>query len=249
MVEVYNRHFPDNKLGYDDITDYITEISFPGIKETTGMTASHWFFQEHGKELFLESNPFPFIKEDIETLKKYGKVIILTYQKTYNNKFDTLKWLETNGIEPDGICFLKDKTVINGTYMIDDNDWNFNGCQAKYGVLVEAPYNKDVNTTELKYRSCCDKIVRAESLHSFVNEFVDAMNKIEEFKQKYPTDKIYMIKKSIPYSKSYSFGNADDLINIVDYPLVCLEPKVHIQLKQGWGSVCVNLDDFIDSLV
>ena len=249
MVEVYNRHFPENKLEYNDITNYITEISFPGIEAATGMTASHWFFQELGKELFLESNPFPYIKEDIETLKKYGKVIILTYQKTYNNKFDTLEWLKMNEIEPDGVCFLKDKTIISGTYMIDDNDWNFKGCGCKYGMLVEAPYNKDVNVTVLKYSSCCDKIERVESLHEFVNKFVSAMNSLQDFKEKYPIDKTYMIQKGIQCNGKYSFGNADDLIQIENYYLDCLEPKVNIKIKNQWSGASVSLEEFKNCLV
>ena len=249
MVEVYNKHFPDTKVKFDEVSDYVTEKSFPGIKEVTGMTASHWFFQEHGKEMFLESNPFPFIKEDIETLKKYGKVVILTYQKTYDNKFDTLEWLKMNGIEADGICFLKDKTLMSGTYMIDDNDWNFQGCNSTYGILISAPYNKDVDTNKLMLSSGCSKIERSDSLNEFVKKFVAAMETIEKFEKKYPEGKEMTIKSPVPYDeKNHCFGKVGDTIVVNNYYLHCLEPKVHIKLKLGWGSVLVKLNDFENCL-
>lgn len=172
MIEVYNKEFPDTQKKFDEITDYKTEVCFPEIEEVTGKTASHWFFQDNSEELFLNSEPFPYIKEDIETLKKYGKVIILTYQKTYLNKYHTMLWLEKNGIEPDGICFLKDKTLIEGDYFIDDNDWNFINNSSKHGIIITAPYNKDKTCEIIKETSKCRTIERFDSLHDFVNNFV-----------------------------------------------------------------------------
>ena len=167
MVELYNEHFDDNKT-VDEVKDFKTEISFPRIEATTGMTASQWFFQEHSKELFLDTEPYPNIKEDIETLRKYGKVVILTYQKTYKNKVQTLQWLDNQGIECDGVCFLKDKTLLSADYLIDDNDWNFQGSKVKNGILVTAPYNVDKDETELLFKSSMSTITRVSSLHGIV---------------------------------------------------------------------------------
>lgn len=171
MVEIYNKNFNEN-LGVDDIKDFIVENSFPKIQETTGIPASKWFFQDHGEELFCKSEAFPGIKEDIETLQLYGKVIIVTYQKTYKNKIDTLNWLMDHGIFPDGVCFLKDKTLILPDFMIDDNEHNFINCNAKTGILITAPYNKDIDVTELWKKSNCKNMYRYDSLHTFVKDFV-----------------------------------------------------------------------------
>ena len=170
MVELYNKHFNDNKTR-DDVKDFKCENSFPRIEEVTGMTASRWFFQEHSTELFLNTEPFPHIKEDIDTLRKYGKVIVVTYQRSYKNKIETLLWLEKNGIECDGVCFLKDKTLLHADFLMDDNDWNFIGSHVKHGVLIDAPYNKDKNIVSLHSQSHCDSMERAHSLHDFVENF------------------------------------------------------------------------------
>jgi len=171
MVELYNKNFDDNKT-VDDVTDFMTEVSFPKIEELTGQTASSWFFQKHSKELFEEAESFPHIKEDIETLQKYGKVIVVTYQKSFLNKRQTLDWLEKEGINPDGLCFLKNKTMVQSDYFIDDNDWNFINANADCGVLINAPYNKNVNLSILKEKSNCFEIKRFNSLHDFVKYFV-----------------------------------------------------------------------------
>lgn len=177
MVSLYNESFNDNKT-IDEITDYRTDVIFPRIQEETGISASQWFFQEHSKELFLNAKPYPFMAEDIKTLQKYGKVNILTYQKSYKNKMETLEWLEKNGVEPDGICFMKDKSRLNCTFFIDDNDWNFllqgeknEKVNSQHGILIDAPYNKDINLDELSDKSHCGDIKRCGSLHDFVKEF------------------------------------------------------------------------------
>lgn len=166
MISLYNKEFNEN-IEYDDVKDFVVDVSFPKIQEVTGITASQWFFQDHSTELFSESEALPKVKEAIEMLKNLGEVIIVTYQKSYKNKVETLNWLEKQGIFPDGVCFLKDKTLIHTTFFIDDNDWNFNGCNARMGVLIDAPYNKDIDINELKKKSNCKKIFRYHSLYDF----------------------------------------------------------------------------------
>ena len=89
MISLYNREFNEN-IEYDDVKDFVVDVSFPKIQETTGITASQWFFQDHSTELFMESEALPKVKEAIEILKEFGDVIIVTYQKTYKNKIETL---------------------------------------------------------------------------------------------------------------------------------------------------------------
>ena len=171
MLDLYNTEFEDNKTR-DDIKDFNVEVSFPKIKEMTGGTASEWFFQKNGFRLFALSPALPKIKEAIDKLREYGQVIIVTYQKSYKNKMDTLNWLQENGIEVDGICFMKNKTLLHLTWLIDDNDWNFLGCNAEYGVLIDAPYNKDVDIHELKDKTNCDAMYRFGSLIEFANWYI-----------------------------------------------------------------------------
>ena len=168
MVSLYNENFGEN-ITRDEVKDFNVDISFPKVMEYTGETASKWFFQEHGQELFLKSPAIPGIKHAIETLQKYGQVIIVTHQKSYQNKIDTLNWLNNNGIHPDSLCFLKNKTLLHLDYLIDDNWWNFLGANAETGILITAPYNVDIEVDELMEKSNCKKMYRFDSLEAFVN--------------------------------------------------------------------------------
>lgn len=178
MVSLYNESFGEH-MKVSDVKDFMVENSFPKIEELTGRTASQWFFQDHSEELFAKSGAFPGIKKDIETLQKYGDVIIVTYQKSYKNKMDTLNWLEEHGIVPNGICFLKNKTLLHADVFIDDNPYNFVGCNSTYGILINAPYNKGTELDDLWEKTNCEKMWRYKSLHEFVKDFVNK----EEFKK------------------------------------------------------------------
>lgn len=169
MVALYNEEFNDN-INRDDIKEFNVELSFPRIKEETGISASEWFFQKNGYRLFACSPALPNVKEAIDKLRKHGQVIIVTYQKTFKNKMDTLMWLNEHGIEYDGICFLKNKTLLHTDWLIDDNPFNFWGCNAKHGVLIDAPYNKDVDVEELWFNdtNCIEPLRRFNSLIEFV---------------------------------------------------------------------------------
>jgi len=168
MVALYNENFGEN-MTRDEVKDFDVDVSFPKVMELTGETASKWFFQEHSQELFLKSPALPGMKRAIETLQKYGQVIVVTYQKSFQNKMDTLNWLNNNGIHPDGICFLKNKTLLHLDYLVDDNWWNFIGANVETGVLITAPYNENVNITELMGKSNCKRMYRFDSLEHFAN--------------------------------------------------------------------------------
>lgn len=180
MIELYNANFNEN-LKYENIKHFDVDISFPKVKDVLGMSASDWFFQEHSEDLFATADAFPNIKEDIEILQQYGRVIILTHQKSYKNKLQTLNWLEEHGIHPDGVAFLKDKSLLRCTYLIDDNDWNFTGVFAHTGILIDAPYNKDIDLGTLKSYTYCVEMLRFKSLHDFVLSFKAGID--EELKE------------------------------------------------------------------
>lgn len=179
MVKMYNENFGKN-MSVEDVKEYKTEKSFPDIETETGMTSSTWFFNLHAKELFLDAPAYEGVKEDIERLKEVADVVIITYQKDYTNKQYTLEWLEKNGIEPNGICFLKDKTLLHCDVLVDDNDWNFIGTHVKHSVLVTAPYNKEVSLGDLLKKTHSMDASRVSSFHEFVDAFIKHEIKVED---------------------------------------------------------------------
>lgn len=170
MVDLYNEEF-GGEMTVNDIRDFRTEITFPTIESTTGKTASEWFFQDHSNEIFLKAKPFSNVAEDIKKLREIANVVIITYQKTILNRMQTLCWLEINGIEYDGLIFIKDKTKFICDYLVDDNDWNFLGSNAKHGILIDAPYNEGKSVDSICSSSNCESIVRYKNLHEFTEDF------------------------------------------------------------------------------
>lgn len=174
MVEIYNHYFDDNKTR-EDVVDFKCENVFPRIEKETGVKASEWFFQLHSAEVFEDSLPFKGALEAFKGLQQYGKVIIVSYQKTTENKIQALKWLEKNGFPTTDVCFLKDKTLLHTDYLIDDNDWNFKNTNVKHAVLIDAPYNQYIRLCDIIESSNKGELqsaIRSSSLLGFYNEFI-----------------------------------------------------------------------------
>jgi len=172
MVDLYNKELGLN-MKTSDVKEFLTEVSFAEIKNRLGIKPSDFFFNIHAKEVFLDAPAFPNAKEDIERLKEVADVVIITYQKDYTNKRYALEWLEKNGIEPNGICFLRDKTIVHCDALIDDNDWNFFGTHVGTAVLVTQPYNEDVDLDVLITKTNSKQIVRVNSLHDFTERYLN----------------------------------------------------------------------------
>ena len=176
MLKVYNKEYNDNKT-INDVVDFQVDKVFTKIHETTGGTASKYFFEQHAKEVFTDSKIINGAKESIDTLREYGKVIIVTYQKNLENRIRTLEWLDKFDVKYDGICFLRDKTLVHADYFVDDNDWNFIGCNCKCGILINKPYNINKPDNDILEESKCEKILRFDSLKNFVEWFKQLDNK------------------------------------------------------------------------
>ncbi len=167
IVDIYNNAF-NVGLKESDVKHFKTEVSFPLVQERLGIKASDYFFNLKAKEVFFDAPAYPYVCDDIERLKEVADVIIVTYQKDYTNKRYTLDWLEKNGIEPNGICFLKDKTHLTKCdYFVDDNDYNFHGFKCKVGCLINAPYNEDINMEDILNDSEIDTMYRFGNFHEF----------------------------------------------------------------------------------
>lgn len=146
MVDLYNRDFFDS-IKVDDITEYDVEKVFPKIKKTLGITASDYFFKFNSNKIFLLSETYSKVRESIDLLRKNGhKVIIVTWQPVFRNKINTLYFLESNGIQYDDICFTKDKWMVQGDWLIDDNpEFITDERDESKKMMIKMPYNKDCN--------------------------------------------------------------------------------------------------------
>ena len=170
MVEIYNKEFNEN-MTHDDVRVYYVNQSFPKVKERYG-DVPYWFFQTHGHELFLESEPVKGAVEAVNKLRDYGTVEIVTKQRSTENKVDTLKWLDKVGVTYDSVSFVTHKSIVCCDYFIDDFHENFIGCgsEGATGILINAPYNMDIDLSVLKPYTGFYRILRYNSLADFVND-------------------------------------------------------------------------------
>jgi 5'(3')-deoxyribonucleotidase len=178
LVKLYNNTYrnvyhKNLDMTVDDVKKFKVEESFPLIEEMVHIKPSDFFFHLHAKDVFLDAPAYTNIKECINRLKEVADVVIVTYQKDYTNKRYTLEWLEKNGIEPNGICFVRDKTLVHTDALIDDNDYNFLGTHCGTAVLVTQPYNKDINLDELITKTNSKQIVRVDSFEDFTVKYLN----------------------------------------------------------------------------
>lgn len=170
MCSLYNQEmtkcvnsFP--QLRPEDVKAYDVGETFGLIKEYFGIEPKDFFFKKYSKELFLDSKPFNGVSEAIEKLHNMGnKIVIVTWQMSYESKMYTLKFLEKNHIYYDDICFTRDKEMINGDVLIDDNpEFLEKQPDGVLRVCVRRPYNE-------WYHGCHMKV---DSLDYFVNTLRD----------------------------------------------------------------------------
>lgn len=189
MVRIYNTEIGDT-MKVEDVKNFNVDISFPRIYNETGIPAAEWFFDCHSEELFRDSKPIRGVQWAMRILRQLGKVVIVTYQRSCENKLHTIEWLCRNKLMCDDVCFLKDKGLFKCDYFIDDNLENFRGSHSRNAVLITAPYNKDVvfynedgekiesadsALSKIREISNCEKALRFNSLKQF-SDFINNEN-------------------------------------------------------------------------
>ena len=159
----------------ESCTSYDLEDSFPDIPNATEYFLNGW----RRDEILLNGKTMPNAVSSFNILSEIGHTIIITHQVGYENQKLTLQWLHKNNVQFDDICFIKEKWRVGGLdFFLDDSPYKFKGCTAETGVLIDAPYNRDVNLEELISGSKCARIMRCKSLYDFTTQL--ASGKIQK---------------------------------------------------------------------
>ena len=159
MCELYNDEFCTD-IKPKDVNRYNVNEMFPLVKEVFGISAVEYFFERHSYSVFRCAPRYEGVTKAINKLRKLGhKIVIVSFQKSLENKIDTLNWLKSNKIYYDDICFTSNKNIVNGDVMIDDNPdflYQITGnCQT---ILIDMPYNQE-----------CKDFTRFSTFVDFVN--------------------------------------------------------------------------------
>lgn len=155
MCELYNTRF-DGNLSVEDIDDYDINTNFPSIMKEMGETPVEYFFTHHADKIFEHmSQPFKGVKNAIDRLRSKGhKVVIVTWQFTLDNIMHTLRFLDMHNIKYDDICFTKDKWMIKGDYLIDDNPGFITEKRDKSKkIIIDTPYNRYISKRYKRVKS------------------------------------------------------------------------------------------------
>ena len=147
MCRIYEEEF-GARIEVDEVVDYDINTNFPLVMERTGMKPTEYFFVKNAHRVFhSEVSPFRGACDAIRKLRENGyEVVIVTWQFNFDNIMHTLKFLHDYGVEYDDICFTKNKWMICGDYIIDDNPGFIDDDREQsYKVIVDTPYNKHVN--------------------------------------------------------------------------------------------------------
>lgn len=178
MIRIYNKEFHDNMMD-KDLKIYLVDKSFPRVKDIYG-NAAEWFFQTNGHELFYGSEAIEGAVDALKRLRKYGTVQIVTKQWSTENKIDTLRWLDKVGAEYDSVSFVKDKSVVCCDVFIDDYHENFINCGGDdtIGIIINRPYNENIDLEKLKERTNFSKILRYGSIKEFADDLENKKSKL-----------------------------------------------------------------------
>jgi 5'(3')-deoxyribonucleotidase len=147
MCKIYNEHYNENIFPYN-VTNYDVNISFPKCQEIDNISAKDFFFKENAYKIYNQASVIPMSDSAMRLLHNLGYyIVIVSCQKTYKNKYDTLNWLDENNIYYDSICFTNDKSIVKGDIMVDDCIDFLKQCNNNKEELIciKAPYNENDN--------------------------------------------------------------------------------------------------------
>ena len=163
MCDIYNETYNES-IKPSDVKEYDVDKTFTKCYEIDGMSAKYFFFNEYSYDLCAYSNIINYAKEAMDILHDLGYyIIIVSYQKDYNNKHDTLVWLDEHNIYYDSICFTDRKDLIHGDIIVDDNPEFLNICNDnEEKILIDAPYNKNENRYK-RFNSLYDYVLSIDN--------------------------------------------------------------------------------------
>lgn len=144
-LELYNREMPNMPMKREDCTAYDITVLFSKLNlKHPEMNILDWFLNYHSYDIFQKAKCMFGAREALQRLIDDGhKVIISTHQKLTANKVHTLYFLDRFEIPYHDIFFSKEKSLVCGDFLIDDNPAMLRESgMVSTPLLVDAPYNQ-----------------------------------------------------------------------------------------------------------
>ena len=152
ICDIYNNNFFEN-VKPEEIVDYNINNEFPLIEELMHKKPTEYFFIERGRDVFRYlATTFNGVIEAINLLKEHGhKIVICTWQLNNDNIINTVNFLNDWKVPFDDLCFTRDKHIVNGDFIIDDNPEFLDHCdESGAKIIIDQPYNRYYNPNGVK---------------------------------------------------------------------------------------------------
>lgn len=148
ICSIYNDLCKDNVVP-QDIDVYNVNKFFVKMNDMFLLDPADYFFNYKAEDVFLKmARPYDGVRDAILKLQNNGfKVVIVTWQETLKNKYLALEFLDKYNIPYDDICFTRDKYMVQGNVLIDDNPEFLDDPREKSAkICIEYAYNKHVGS-------------------------------------------------------------------------------------------------------
>ena len=139
MLKVYNSSiYCEKKMSYEDLKYFDVTKTFPDLFDP-----AYFFFSTHASQVFGRAELCDNALEGLYKLKEAGHKIILVSAQLRHNMAITINWLNKNAVPFDELCFVTDKSIVKGDYILDDNIDNLFSCVSKgeCAICLTRPWN------------------------------------------------------------------------------------------------------------
>jgi 5'(3')-deoxyribonucleotidase len=133
-MEVYNEMYGDN-VKYETITSWKLEPYFKKCPDVALL------FKNCARRIFLEAEPYPYVKEILTVLNKNHEIWIITHQYNGVEQY-TLQWLHQHKLPYHSIVFTPHKFVVKTDILVDDAIHNLEDFPGR-AICMDRPWNQD----------------------------------------------------------------------------------------------------------
>ena len=136
LLDIYNVDYGDNLTVEDCIEWEFSNYVKPEAKDKINQ-----YFED--PSLYLKIKPIPNAVEGIKLLKLLGHRVVFCTHSTIGASGVKYKKLVELGLIDDQNDYIecKDKSLVNGDYLIDDGFHNIKAFKSGIGILLTQPWN------------------------------------------------------------------------------------------------------------
>lgn len=143
LCELYGKKTGET-ITPSEVCEYDVNKTFTGLP----VSADDYFFRvDENIDAVCDAPIYPSAPIALPNLHMHGfDVVIVTKQVNERMKIRTFEWLKKHGFTIYPICFVDDKSIVRGDYLIDDNPYELTNAEEGVTPLrIIRPYNNHLS--------------------------------------------------------------------------------------------------------